>query len=200
MEPGETAHRGILQNFWTLALHGAPPIAPGEEGIRELTPQTRAQLSSWTDTWAELPLDEALFERLCRSVSTPPTKRRCLSPTVRRRRTANAGRCAGSGRSAFLKTYRRYAHGKTKEKLVRRRKCTRYFHHRRRSCRADRCDLASRAGVKPLVLESLTCGGQVITTSEIENYPAITKIEAGALPMNCAARRRRLARRSARSG
>ena len=36
---------------------------------------------------------------------------------------------------------------------------------------------ASRAGVKPLVLESLTCGGQVITTSEIENYPAITKIE-----------------------
>ena len=36
---------------------------------------------------------------------------------------------------------------------------------------------AARAGVKPLVLESLTCGGQVITTSEIENYPAITKIE-----------------------
>ena len=36
---------------------------------------------------------------------------------------------------------------------------------------------AARAGVKPLVFESLTCGGQVITTSEIENYPAITKIE-----------------------
>lgn len=36
---------------------------------------------------------------------------------------------------------------------------------------------AARAGVKPLVLESLTCGGQTITTSEIENYPAITKIE-----------------------
>lgn len=36
---------------------------------------------------------------------------------------------------------------------------------------------AARAGIKPLVLESLTCGGQVITTSEIENYPAITKIE-----------------------
>ncbi|MDD6274079.1 MAG: thioredoxin-disulfide reductase [Clostridiaceae bacterium] len=36
---------------------------------------------------------------------------------------------------------------------------------------------AARAGVKPIVLESLTCGGQTITTSEIENYPAITKIE-----------------------
>ena len=36
---------------------------------------------------------------------------------------------------------------------------------------------AARAGIKPLVLESLTCGGQTITTSEIENYPAITKIE-----------------------
>ncbi len=59
---------------------------------------------------------------------------------------------------------------------------------------------ASRAGVKPLVLESLTCGGQVITTSEIENYPAIPRLKAGAVPMNCAARRRRLARRSARSG
>ncbi len=36
---------------------------------------------------------------------------------------------------------------------------------------------AARAGVTPLVFESLTCGGQVITTSEIENYPAISKIE-----------------------
>lgn len=36
---------------------------------------------------------------------------------------------------------------------------------------------AARAGIRPLVLESLTCGGQVITTSEIENYPAISKIE-----------------------
>lgn len=36
---------------------------------------------------------------------------------------------------------------------------------------------AARAGVKPLVLESLTCGGQTITTSEIENYPAVEKIE-----------------------
>lgn len=36
---------------------------------------------------------------------------------------------------------------------------------------------AARAGIRPLVLESLTCGGQVITTSEIENYPAIAKIE-----------------------
>ncbi len=36
---------------------------------------------------------------------------------------------------------------------------------------------AARAGIVPLVLESLTCGGQTITTSEIENYPAIAKIE-----------------------
>lgn len=60
----ETAHRGILQNFSDAILHGAPLIAPGEEGIRELTLSNAAYLSSWTDTWAELPLDEALFERL----------------------------------------------------------------------------------------------------------------------------------------
>ncbi len=52
----ETAHRGILQNFSDAILHGAPLIAPGEEGIRELALSNAAYLSSWTDTWAELPL------------------------------------------------------------------------------------------------------------------------------------------------
>ena len=60
----ETAHRGILQNFADAILHDAPLIAPGEEGIRELTLSNAAYLSSWTDTWTELPLDELLYEQL----------------------------------------------------------------------------------------------------------------------------------------
>lgn len=60
----ETAHRGILRNFADAILHGTPLIAPGEEGIRELTLSNAAYLSSWTDSWAELPLDEALYAQL----------------------------------------------------------------------------------------------------------------------------------------
>ncbi|MDD6274078.1 MAG: Gfo/Idh/MocA family oxidoreductase [Clostridiaceae bacterium] len=63
-EEPETAHRGILCNFADAVLHGVPLIAPGEEGIRELTISNAAYLSSWTDNWAELPLDEALYARL----------------------------------------------------------------------------------------------------------------------------------------
>ncbi len=60
----ETAHRGILRNFAEAILYGVPLIAPGEEGIRELTLSNAAYLSSWTDDWAELPLDEARYAKL----------------------------------------------------------------------------------------------------------------------------------------
>lgn len=59
----ETAHAGILQNFASAVLHGTPLLAPGEEGIRELTLSNAAYLSSWTDSWVTLPLDKEAFER-----------------------------------------------------------------------------------------------------------------------------------------
>jgi len=55
-------HVGILQNFTDAVLHGRELIAPGEEGILGLSLSNAMHLSGWTDDWAELPLDEDLFE------------------------------------------------------------------------------------------------------------------------------------------
>ena len=60
----ETAHNGILSNFADAVLHGAPLLAPGEEGIHELTLSNAAYLSSWTGDWVSLPMDTARFDQL----------------------------------------------------------------------------------------------------------------------------------------
>ncbi|WFA20495.1 Gfo/Idh/MocA family oxidoreductase [Paenibacillus mucilaginosus] len=56
-----TQHKGITQNFTDHILHGTPLLAPGEEGIRGLTLSNAMYLSSWTDGWVDLPIDEELF-------------------------------------------------------------------------------------------------------------------------------------------
>ncbi len=60
----DSAHRGILQNFADAVLYGTPLLAPGKEGINGLAISNAAYLSSWTDDWAELPLDEEKFLKL----------------------------------------------------------------------------------------------------------------------------------------
>lgn len=57
-------HRGITQNFVDSILHGTPLIAPGEEGIHGLTLSNAMHLSTWTDDWVELPIDEELYYHL----------------------------------------------------------------------------------------------------------------------------------------
>lgn len=60
--PGiETGHPGIIQNFIDAILKQKPLIAPGEEGINGLTLSNAMYLSTWTDDWVELPIDEELF-------------------------------------------------------------------------------------------------------------------------------------------
>lgn len=61
IEGRETGHPGIMQNFVDAILHGSPLIAPGEEGIHGLTLSNAMYLSTWTDHWVELPMDEELF-------------------------------------------------------------------------------------------------------------------------------------------
>lgn len=56
------AHCGILQNFTDAIRNGTPLIAPGVEGIRELTLSNAAYLSAWTNDWVTLPIDEAAFD------------------------------------------------------------------------------------------------------------------------------------------
>ena len=61
----ETAHAGILQNFANAILRGEALIAPGEEGVRELTLSNAAYLSQWQGNIpVKLPFDTALFDRL----------------------------------------------------------------------------------------------------------------------------------------
>lgn len=59
---GEYArHKGITQNFTDALLKGTPLLAPGEEGINGLTLSNAMYLSTWTDSWVDLPIDEELF-------------------------------------------------------------------------------------------------------------------------------------------
>ena len=56
-------HAGILQNFTDAVLHGTPLLAPGTDGIRELTLSNAAYLSAWQGNIpVSLPLDTAAFD------------------------------------------------------------------------------------------------------------------------------------------
>ncbi|MBM7565297.1 Gfo/Idh/MocA family protein [Paenibacillus sacheonensis] len=69
-------HVGILQNFTDAVLHGAPLVAPGEEGILGLTLSNAMHLSTWLDDWVDLPFDEALHEaELNKRIATSKFKR-----------------------------------------------------------------------------------------------------------------------------
>lgn len=59
----ETAHNGILQNFTDAISDGVPLLAPGYEGIKEITLSNAAYLSSWTGKKVKLPLDNNEFNR-----------------------------------------------------------------------------------------------------------------------------------------
>ena len=59
----ETAHAGILQNFANAILHGEELLAPGIEGIHELTISNAAYLSAWNGSRpVTLPLNYAEFD------------------------------------------------------------------------------------------------------------------------------------------
>ncbi|MCM1299159.1 MAG: Gfo/Idh/MocA family oxidoreductase [Firmicutes bacterium] len=56
-------HPIVLENFAESILDGTELIADGREGLNSLSISNAAYLSSWTDDWAELPINEALFEK-----------------------------------------------------------------------------------------------------------------------------------------
>jgi predicted dehydrogenase len=59
-----TGHPGITKNFADAILNGTPLLAPGIEGIRGLTISNAIHLSSWTDSWVDLPINEELYYEL----------------------------------------------------------------------------------------------------------------------------------------
>ena len=64
-------HAGITSNFADAILKGTKLLAPGIEGINGLTISNAMHLSSWTDSWVDLPINEDLFyEKLQEKVKT----------------------------------------------------------------------------------------------------------------------------------
>lgn len=57
-------HKGIMRNWTNAILHGEELIAPGEEGIKGLMLSNAMLLSTWTDNWVDLPIDEELYYTL----------------------------------------------------------------------------------------------------------------------------------------
>lgn len=60
----ETAHKGIIQNFVNNILYGEELLAPGVDGLCELTISNAAYLSAWTGKTVNIPFDENEFEEL----------------------------------------------------------------------------------------------------------------------------------------
>jgi predicted dehydrogenase len=54
-------HKGITKNWTQAILKGTPLLAPGEEGIHSVQLFNAMLLSSWTDSWVSLPVDEELY-------------------------------------------------------------------------------------------------------------------------------------------
>lgn len=72
--PGGAQHKEITQNWTNAIIDGSPLLAPGEDGIKGLTISNAMLLSTWTDNWVDLPIDEDLFygklqERIAQSTS-----------------------------------------------------------------------------------------------------------------------------------
>lgn len=69
--PEPQGHVAVLEAFAQSIIKGTPMIAKGEDGLNSLSISNAAYLSSWTDNWAAIPTDDALFEKhlqdLCRN-------------------------------------------------------------------------------------------------------------------------------------
>lgn len=61
-EEAPDGHPEILNDFADSVLKGTPMLAPGYDGINSLSISNAAYLSSWTDAWADIPVNEELFE------------------------------------------------------------------------------------------------------------------------------------------
>ena len=61
--PIPEGHPEVLEAFAQSILNDSDMIAKGEEGLNSLSISNAAYLSTWTNDWAEIPTNEALFEK-----------------------------------------------------------------------------------------------------------------------------------------
>ena len=72
--PVPEGHPEVLEAFAQSILNGTEMIARGEEGINSLSISNAAYLSTWTNDWAEIPTDEALFEKYLKELCQKETQ------------------------------------------------------------------------------------------------------------------------------
>ena len=72
---GGEEHKGITQNWVQAIRTGSPLLAAGTEGINGVELANAMLLSTWTDDWVPIPVDEDLYyEELQKRVATSAAK------------------------------------------------------------------------------------------------------------------------------
>ena len=72
---GGAEHKGITQNWVQAIRTGSPLLAAGSEGINGVELANAMLLSTWTDDWVHIPVDEDLYyEELQKRVATSEVK------------------------------------------------------------------------------------------------------------------------------
>ena len=61
VKSGGDDHQGVMRRWVDAILHGTPLVASGLEGIKGVELSNAMHLSSWTDDWVDIPVDENLF-------------------------------------------------------------------------------------------------------------------------------------------
>ena len=73
---GGDGHKGVTRNWVQAILQGTPLLASGAEGINGVELGNAILLSSWTDNWVDIPVDEDLFwEQLQERVENSTVKK-----------------------------------------------------------------------------------------------------------------------------
>ncbi|MGB1892278.1 MAG: Gfo/Idh/MocA family protein [Candidatus Latescibacterota bacterium] len=73
---GGEEHRGITKNWVQAIRQGTPLLASGDEGVRGVELANAMMLSTWTDDWVDIPVDEERFyEELQKRVAQSEIKK-----------------------------------------------------------------------------------------------------------------------------
>jgi len=82
-ETGGGTHSIITQNTVNNILSGEPLIAEGYDGIKSLTLSNAMYLSTWLDSWVDVPIDEDLFlAELKKRIASSKTKYNIVEQTM----------------------------------------------------------------------------------------------------------------------
>lgn len=76
-------HKGITKNWSDAIINGTSLLAPGVEGIRSVEIANAMLLSSWTDDWVNIPVEESQYrEKLQEKIETSTFKKKDVGDRV----------------------------------------------------------------------------------------------------------------------